>query len=85
MRIIFLEVSENEFSHISKEKRDEGLKKARYYKFRRSEIKKSIKKGTASFNSFFMDGNDANDLIANMKLADMIKSIPGVGAVKRKK
>jgi ATP sulfurylase len=73
------------FPYISEEKREESLRKARYYKSRRSEIKKSIKKGMVSFNTFFMEGNSCSDLIANMKLADMIKSIPGVGDIKAQK
>ena len=80
-----LETAEMSFPHISREKRDESLKKARYYKSRRSEIKKSIKKGMAPFNTFFTEGNSCSDIIANMKLADMIKSIPGVGDIKAQK
>ena len=38
---------------ISKEKRDAGLIKARLCKTRRAQIKQSIKKGSADFNSFF--------------------------------
>lgn len=71
--------------YVSKEKRDAGLKKARHYKVERARIKKSIKKGSADFNSFFSNGNYCNDLIANMKLIDMIKSIPGIGDVKANK
>lgn len=73
------------FPHISKEKRDAGLKKARHYKSQRAQIKQSIKKGLAGFNLFFIEGNCYNDLIANMKLMDMIKSIPGVGDIKARK
>lgn len=73
------------FPHISKEKRDKGLKKARQYKIQRAQIKKSIKKGTAEFNTFFKSGNSYSDVIANMKLIDMIKSLPGIGDIKAKK
>ena len=71
--------------HISKEKRDVGLIKARYYKAQRSEIKQSIKKGLVDFNTFFSESNCRNDVISNMKLIDMIKSIPGVGDIKAQK
>ncbi|MHB1346713.1 MAG: integration host factor, actinobacterial type [Candidatus Humimicrobiaceae bacterium] len=73
------------FPNISKEKRDEGLKKARQYKTQRAQIKKSIKNGSAVFNTFFTDGNFYSDVIANMKLIDMIRSIPGIGEIKAKK
>ncbi|MHB1252917.1 MAG: integration host factor, actinobacterial type [Candidatus Humimicrobiaceae bacterium] len=73
------------FPHISKEKRDEGLKKARYYKSQRAQIKQSIKKGLVGFNAFFIKDNCYNDIIANMKLIDMIKSIPGIGDIKARK
>ena len=71
--------------HISKEKRDESLKKARQYKTQRAQIKKSIKNGSAVFNTFFIIGNFYSDVIANMKLIDMIKSMPGIGEIKAKK
>jgi len=70
---------------ISKEKRDKGLKKARQYKIQRAQIKKSIKKGTADFNTFFISNNSYSDVIANMKLIDMIKSLPGIGNIKAQK
>jgi hypothetical protein len=71
--------------YISKEKRDESLLKARYYKSQRAQIKQSLKKGFADFNSFFLEGNCYNDVIAGMKLKDMIKSIPGIGDIKAQK
>jgi len=73
------------FPSISNEKRDEGLRKARQYKTTRAPIKKSIKKGTSDFNIFFIKGNSYSDVIANMKLIDMIKSIPGIGDIKARK
>jgi hypothetical protein len=71
--------------HISEEKRDESLKKARYYKSRRAEIKRSLKKGLVNFSTFFAEGNAYIDLIANMKLIDMVKSLPGIGDIKAQK
>jgi len=71
--------------HISKEKRDAALIKARDYKAQRAEIKQSIKKGLVEFNTFFSEDYCFNDIISNMKLIDMIKSIPGVGDVKAQK
>ena len=71
--------------YISKEKRDAGLIKARLYKVQRAQIKKSIKEGLADFNSFFAEGGSCSEVIAGMKLKDMIKSIPGIGAVKAQK
>lgn len=71
--------------YVSKEKRDAGLIKARFYKVQRAQIKQSIKKGFADFNSFFLEGSHCSDVIAGMKLKDMIKSIPGVGDIKVQK
>jgi hypothetical protein len=73
------------FPYISKEKRDEALKKARDYKSQRAQIKQSIKKGLVDFNTFFIKDDYLNDVIANMKLMDMIKSIPGIGDIKAQK
>jgi len=73
------------FPNISKEKRDEGLKKARHYKTMRAKIKQSIKKGQAGFNSFFISGNSHTEIISNMKLVELIKSIPGIGNIKAQK
>ena len=70
---------------ISKEKRDAGLIKARLCKTQRAQIKQSIKKGSADFNSFFLAGSCCNEIVADMKLKDMIKSIPGVGDIKAQK
>jgi hypothetical protein len=71
--------------YISKEKRDASLVKARYYKSQRAQIKQSLKKGFAKFNSFFLEGNSNSDVIAGMKLKDMVKSIPGIGDIKAQK
>ena len=70
---------------ISKEKRDAGLIKARLRKTQRAQIKQSIKKGSADFNSFFLADNYFSDVVADMKLKDMIKSIPGIGDIKAQK
>lgn len=71
--------------YISKEKRDAGLIKARLYKVQRAQIKQSIKKGFADFNSFFLESSYCSDVIAGMKLKEMIKSIPGIGDIKAQK
>jgi len=70
---------------ISREKRDESLKKARYYKIQRSEIKQSIKKGNMPLSDVFEGNGELKDIIANIKIIDIVKSLPGIGEIKAKK
>ncbi|MCE5330233.1 hypothetical protein LLG07_07895 [bacterium] len=70
---------------ISKEKRDESLKKARYYKIQRSEIKQSIKNGHMCLSDVFESDEKLKDIVANIKIVDIVKSLPGIGEVKAKK
>jgi len=70
---------------ISREKRDESLKKARYYKIQRSEIKQSIKKGSMLLSDVFGSDEEIKDIVANIKIVDIVKSLPGIGEIKAKK
>jgi hypothetical protein len=70
---------------ISKERRHAGLIKARLCKAQRAQVKQSIKNGLADFNSFFLEDCYCSDIIANMKLFDKVKSIPGIGDIKAQK
>lgn len=71
--------------HISKEKRDESLKKARLYRIQRAQIKQSVKKGIVSLGDVFNGSVNYKDIVGNMKLIDIVKSLPGIGDIKAKK
>lgn len=69
---------------ISKEKREESLKKARHYKIQRSKIKKSLKNGEIHLCDIFENNEDMKDIVANIKIVDIVKSLPGIGEIKAK-
>jgi DNA uptake protein ComE-like DNA-binding protein len=70
---------------ISQEKRKESLEKARLFKIQRAKIKQSIKKGIVNFNEIFGENKNYKDIVSNMKLIDLIKSLPGIGEIKAKR
>lgn len=70
---------------ISEKSRKRGLKKSMLIRQKRSSIKKSLKKGEVNLKSLFYDKKLYDNYIANMRIVDLVCSLPGNGRVKAEK
>lgn len=70
---------------ISKEKRQESLEKARFFRAQRSKIKKSIKNGNIKITEIFNEFEKYADIVAKMKILDILMSFPQTGETRAKK
>ena len=61
------------------------LEYARLVRKKRSDIKKSLKKGYLNLNQLFNDGDLYSNYIANMKILNLVGSLPNIGSVNTKK
>jgi hypothetical protein len=66
---------------LSSKSRQKGLIRAREVRKRRAELKERLKKGKVNLGSIFTDKN-IFEYAANMKLVELIGSLPGVGSVR---
>jgi len=70
---------------ISREKKEKSLEKARLVKFKRSEIKKLLKKDFLNIKELISKDSVFYEYTANMKIIDIIVALPGTGIVKARK
>lgn len=61
-----------------------GIEYARFIKAKRAQIKKSLKKGKLSLKNLLSD-NTIDDDVLNMKIIELISSLPKIGRVNAEK
>jgi len=61
-----------------------GIEYARYIKKKRAAVKRSLKSKKVSLKDF-VSGNIVSEDIMNMKVIDLISSLPGIGRVNAEK
>jgi hypothetical protein len=62
-----------------------NIEYARFIRKKRSEVKKELKKGKMTLTVLFSDKVNYGSCIDNMRLYNLIKSLPGFGKVKTEK
>ncbi|MDD5622361.1 MAG: integration host factor, actinobacterial type [Actinomycetota bacterium] len=68
-------------NNLSDTDRRKGLKAALEVRKKRAEIKGLLKKGKTEISSLFKDGKLFKKYIINMKVIDLVSSLPGNGKV----
>ena len=69
---------------LSPEARKEALAKAADARRARAEIKEKLKMGSVNLNELF-DQAEQSDVVAKMKVVNVLESLPGVGKVKARR
>lgn len=67
--------------HLSAEQRQAALRKAAYSRQVRAEVKNRLKHSGASLADVIADAQD-NEMIARLRVRDLLQSMPGVGEVR---
>lgn len=69
---------------LTPEQRTAALEKAAHARTVRAEVKAKLKMGSISLDELF-DQSDRDDVLAKLKVAAVLESLPGVGKVRAKK
>jgi hypothetical protein len=70
---------------ISDDKKTEALIYARSVRKKRSDIKKGLKSKVMSFNELLDDKNEYHKVFMDMKMMDILMSLPNYGTIRAKK
>lgn len=71
--------------NLSKEDRRRGLKKARLVRKKRASIKNSLKKREIDLKTLFTNKELYDGYIANMRIIDIVSSLPGNSRISAEK
>jgi hypothetical protein len=69
---------------LTPEQRTAALEKAAHARTVRAEVKAKLKMGSMSLDELF-DQSDRDDVLAKLKVAAVLESLPGVGKVRAKR
>jgi len=69
---------------LTPEQRTAALEKAAHARTVRAEVKAKLKMGSISLDELF-DQSDRDEVLAKLKVASVLESLPGVGKVRAKK
>ncbi len=67
--------------NLTPEQRAEALQKAAIVRKERADVKNRLKRGAVTLAEVIKDGS-ANDVIAKMKVSELVRAMPGIGNVR---
>ena len=66
---------------LTPQQRADALEKAKLYRTERAEVRKRLKRGSATLPEIISDGQ-TSDIIGKMKVSALLEAMPGVGKVR---